>query len=430
MAGNLQNNKFSVSGHLEERHDFYRIILSWTDITGKRQRKSVATGLPVKGNKKRADEVLHDAIKDQKAQLQNQPRLDKLLFADFIEYNWLNAIRNDTKKPIKLTTFGGYQMNVQKVIAPYFREKKILLINLDADDINDFYDEQLERVTGMTVTKYHANISKAIKYAVKCDFIPHSFMEKVNRPATKRFSGKFLKQSEMIKLFEAVKGNRLELGVILGAFYGLRRSEVVGLRWESVNFEANTITIEHTVTVANIDGKHVIVADNTTKSKSSYRTLPLVPAIRSKLLDVKAEQDRNKKLCGKSYNKEESAYIYVDALGNRLKPNYLTGSFPEFLERNGFPRMRFHDLRHSCASLLLANGVSLKAIQEWLGHSDFSITANVYAHLEFDSKVASASKMTWIDETTIAADAVEAKEEIEAVAVSTTQKANKKVGKK
>jgi site-specific recombinase XerD len=91
--------------------------------------------------------------------------------------------------------------------------------------VNDFYDEQLERVKAMTVTKYHANISKALKYAVKKNYIPHTFMEKVNRPSTKRFVGKFLKQSEVVELFEAVKGNKLELGVILGAFYSLRRSE-------------------------------------------------------------------------------------------------------------------------------------------------------------------------------------------------------------
>jgi integrase len=85
--------------------------------------------------------------------------------------------------------------------------------------------------------------------------------------------------------------------VIFGAFYGLRRSEVVGLRWESINFEANTITIEHSVTVANIDGKRVVIAGDTVKTKSSFRTLPLVPSIRTKLLTIRNEQERNRKLC-------------------------------------------------------------------------------------------------------------------------------------
>jgi len=402
MADTSTNKKITVSGHLEDVRGIFHIKLTWIDGAGKRGRKSVTTGLAVKGNRKRAEDMMMGVRKEQEALLKNMPRLDNMLFADFME-QWLEAIRRDTKKPIRPTTFGGYQTNVQKIIAPYFRKKGTLLIELTADDINDFYDDQLERgVKGMTVTKYHANISSALKYAVKQDYIPHTVMGKVNRPSTERFVGKFLKQSEAVKLFEAVKDHKLELGVIFGAFYGLRRSEVIGLRWDSINFEANTITIEHTVTEALIDGKRVTIADNTTKSKSSYRTLPLVPAIRSKLLAVQAEQKRNRELCGKSYNRAEDDYIYADALGNRIKPNYLTSAFPEFLERNGFKRMRFHDLRHSCASLLLANGVPLKEIQVWLGHSDFAITANIYAHLEFDSKLKSAEKMSWLDNTSLA----------------------------
>lgn len=85
-----------------------------------------------------------------------------------------------------------------------------------------------------------------------------------------------------------------------------------------------------------------------------------------------------------------------------MKPDYLSKQFPKWLEANGFRRMRFHDLRHSCASLLLAAGVSLKQIQEWLGHSEYSITANVYAHLEFDSKLEAANAMSWINQTPMA----------------------------
>ena len=334
--------------------------------------------------------------------LKNMPDIEDMLFADFME-EWLESVRpKGAKRDIKLITFGGYQLNVQKAISPYFRKKGILLRELTADDINEFYDEKLEHIKATTVHRYHANISKALKYAVAKNYIPYSVMDKVKRPKPERFVGKFLKQSETVELFEAVKGHKLELGVIFGAFYGLRRAEVVGLRWESIDFETNTITIEHTVTTATIDGKTIIVADDTTKTKSSFRTLPLVPAIRSKLLEVYAEQKQNRKLCGKSYNNDEGQYIYTDALGNRINPNYLSSEFPNFLKNNNFRRMRFHDLRHSCASLLLANGVPLKQIQEWLGHSDFAITANTYAHLEFQSKLQSAGAMTWIENTSLA----------------------------
>jgi integrase len=402
MADHLQKKgKIRVTGHLEEVRGIYHIKMSWTDADGKRCRKSTSTGLTVKGNTKRAEDMLRKAIKEQEV-LANRaewekPAPDEMLFADFME-EWLAVTRPD----VKLTTFGGYQMNVEKIIAPYFRKKGIRLQQLTADDINTFYTDQLKRVKGMTVHKFHANISKALKYAVEMDYITHTVMGKVKRPKAERFTGKFLKQSETVELFEAVKGHKLELGVIFGAFYGLRRSEAIGLRWESINFEANTITIEHTVTETTVDGKKVIIAGDTTKTKSSFRTLPLIPAIRTKLLEVQAEQERNRKLCGKSYNKREGDYIYTDALGNRMKPDYLSSEFPKFMERNGFRRIRYHDLRHSCASLLLANGVSLKQIQDWLGHSDFAITANIYAHLDFSSKQATAGAMTWIGDTFLA----------------------------
>ena len=397
MADHLQTTAVKVSGHLEEVRGIFQIKLSWTDETGNRGRKSISTGLQVKGNKKRAEDMLREAKKDQQTILLERPHIEDLTFADFMD-QWLDVIRPE----LKLTTFGGYQMNVQKAIAPFFRQRGTLLRDLTADDINEFYAEQLKRVKAMTVHKFHANISKALKYAVQKDYIPFSIMDKVKRPKLDRFVGKFLKQSETVEMFEAVRGHKLELGVILGSFYGLRRAEVIGLRWESINFEANSITIEHTVTVANVDGKHMIIAGDTTKTKSSFRTLPLVPAIRAKLLAVKEEQERNSKLCGSSYNKVEGQYIYTDPLGNRIKPDYLSSEFPKFMEKNGFRRMRFHDLRHSCASLLLANGVPLKQIQEWLGHSDFAITANTYAHLEYQSKLKSAGAMSWIENTSLA----------------------------
>ena len=145
--------------------------------------------------------------------------------------------------------------------------------------------------------------------------------------------------------------------------------------------------------VYTIDGKKVIEAKDRAKSKASLRTLPLVPAFREKLLEVKKQQEEYKRLCGRSYCKDYLDYICVDPIGERISPNYITAAFPQLLVKNGLRRIRFHDLRHSCASLLLANGVPMKQIQEWLGHSDFSTTANFYAHLEYQSKMSSASAM-------------------------------------
>ena len=109
--------------------------------------------------------------------------------------------------------------------------------------------------------------------------------------------------------------------------------------------------------------------------------------------EVKAAQELNKQVCGNCYNYEYDGFVFVDELGERMRPDYLTSQFPVFIQRHGMKKMRFHDLRHSCASLLLANGVPLKQIQDWLGHSDFSTTANIYAHLDYSSKLSSALAM-------------------------------------
>jgi integrase len=180
---------------------------------------------------------------------------------------------------------------------------------------------------------------------------------------------------------------------MFGAFYGLRRSEIGGLRWDSIDFINNTLTVKHTVTSANIDGKLTIISKDRAKNKSSLRSLPLVPMFKEFLLELKNRQEHYKTLCKKSYCKEYLDYIYVDEIGERIKPDYITSAFPVLLEKKGMRKIRFHDLRHSCASLLLANGVSMKQIQEWLGHSTFATTADCYSHMEFNSKVSAANAL-------------------------------------
>ena len=115
--------------------------------------------------------------------------------------------------------------------------------------------------------------------------------------------------------------------------------------------------------------------------------------MRERLLALKEEQKENRRLCERSYIKDYLDYVCVNEIGNLIKPHYVTTTFPDLLKANGMSHIRYHDLRHSCVSLLLANGVPMKQIQEWLGHSDFSTTANIYAHLDYSSKLTSADAM-------------------------------------
>ena len=278
-------------------------------------------------------------------------------------------------------------------IKPYFEETLKTLAELSPKDIQDFYTVQLMRVKASTVIHYHVIIHRALKYAFKTGMIDVNPASRVDRPKKEIFVGSFYDKDEMAKLFEVAIGTRLELPIYFGAFYGLRRSEIIGLKWDSIDFQQDTITIRHTVVDCYLDGKKVTIASDRTKTKSSMRTLPLVPMFREGLLRLQEEQENNRRLCGRCYCADYPDYICVDEMGNLLKPHYVSWAFPKLLEQNGLRRIRFHDLRHSCASLLLANGVPLKQIQEWLGHSDFSTTANIYAHLDYASKISSAEAM-------------------------------------
>lgn len=175
--------------------------------------------------------------------------------------------------------------------------------------------------------------------------------------------------------------------------YGLRRSEAVGLRWNAIDFQQNTITIQHTVIACRLNGKYEVIARDTTKTKSSRRTLPLAAPIRKYLLDLQVRQAENRRLCGNCYCKDYEGYICINEMGYLLNPNRVSAMFELMLQQNHLRHIRFHDLRHSSASLLLANHVPLKQIQEWLGHSDFSTTANIYAHLDAASKQNTAEAM-------------------------------------
>ena len=389
-----------VAGHLQEKRGYFYIVLNYKDSNGKRKSKWIATSLPVKGNKRKADELLQQARIEFKPEAEDpKPEVPAasvpvtvltgdVLFADFM-LSWLDVI----KRSVSPVTFSSYSGMVKSITVPYFRKTGIRLSALKPRDIQAFYDEKIKTVSANSVIHYHANIHKALDMAVKLELIPNNPSDHVDLPKKARFVGSFYNSDELNELFAAAKGTKLEIPVLFGAFYGLRRSEVVGLKWDAIDFENNTITIRHTVTTCRIDGKKVMVAADRTKNKSSMRTLPLVPFFKERLLYLQDQQNKHRRLCGRSYCREYIGYICVDEIGVLIKPDYISAAFPKLLDSHGLRRIRFHDLRHSCASLLLANGAQMKDIQDWLGHSDYSTTANIYTHLDYTAKLNSAETL-------------------------------------
>lgn len=269
-----------VAGHLQEKNNLYYVVLNYADTQGKRKSKWISTGLPVKGNKKRAEARLMK----EREKFVPAPKISQsdILFADYME-QWLDII----KPSIEVVTFASYSTMVKSAIAPYFRKKKITLSNLKPKDIQDFYTQELKRVKASSVIHYHANIHKALKYAVKMGLISTNPADQVDRPRKEKFVGSFYDSEEVQKLFEIAKGTKLELAVLFGAFYGLRRSEIVGLKWDAIDFKENAIVIRHTVTSCTLDGQKLTISKDRTKNVSSLRSLPLVPVFREKLLALK-----------------------------------------------------------------------------------------------------------------------------------------------
>lgn len=393
VTENLQQVKVSVSS-LVVRNGIYQAILEYYDENGKRQQPWRSTGLKERGNKKqamaKAEEIRMNLENQLNLKLVNKSNNNNndILFIEYLFY-WLEIIKCN----VEASTFTSYRQIANNHIKKYFTKNPIKLVDLSVVHIQTFYNELMTKynLSANTVIHHHALIRKCLDYAFKMDIIPSNPADKIQRPKIEQFISSFYTESELNTLFEKSKNDPLELIILVTAFYGLRRSEVLGLQWDSFDFENKTITIKHTVTITNTEGNNrKIEGKDRTKNKSSYRTLPLFDNIATKLLEFKEKQKSFQRAFGNTYNKKFLEYVFVNPQGKIIRPDYVTQHFSILLENIGLKHIRFHDLRHSCASLLLAKGIPMKSIQEWLGHSNFSTTANLYAHLDSNSKKKSA----------------------------------------
>ena len=389
-----------ITGCLQIKNDTYYAVL-YVKENGQRKQKWISTKLPVKGTGKRKAEQTFEQIRmEEEKLLQEQIVLEQEKLAvsspmaqmQIVEYlyKWLEQ----SKPTISKTTYKSYKMMIDGRISRTFAKTKTTVESLHPQQIQDFYQTILDDgCTANTVIRYHSLLRKAMQNAVRKDIIEKNPVDKVDRPKKNIYHAEHYNAEEMKVLFKAAHGDPIELCIKLAAYYGLRRSEVLGLKWSAIDFQNKTISIRHKVIEELVDGRYVPVGEDVLKTKSSFRTLPLIPVVEELLLEEKQKQETFRKLFKKSYCPDYLDYICLDEMGKLLRPNFVTEHFTWLLEKYDLKRIRFHDLRHSCASLLLANGISMKQIQIWLGHSTFATTADIYSHLDFSAQVESGQVM-------------------------------------
>ncbi|XGU46097.1 tyrosine-type recombinase/integrase [Fusobacterium necrophorum subsp. funduliforme] len=298
-------------------------------------------------------------------------------------------------KAISDETYSSYLSVIKNSIIPYFFKENKKLREIEALDIQKFYFHELNvrEVSPNTVIHYHNLLSLIFKYALKIGIIDKNPIFLVEKPKKEKYIGKTYGPEEIHRLLNLLKEDYPQIfaPVYITLQYGLRRSELIGLKWSAIDFEGNTLKVISTVTQTAIEGTQIITCKNKTKSIAGMRSFFLTPKTKEILLELKRKQEENKKTFGSSYCKKYEEFVFVDPIGERIKPKSLSGRFAHILKKNGLPYIRFHDLRHTAATLLYGANTNIKDIQVFLGHSSAKTTMDIYIHLFNNSNVGTVS---------------------------------------
>ena len=372
-----------TTGSLQTKGKKWYAVICYND-NGKQTQKWINTGLLIPGNKKKADIILKEKINEYSSkELENIKNNsgENNLFCDFLT-DWLEIHRIN----IENITYAGYK-RILKQVYQYFKKLNVTLKNLSPIHLQKYYAAKLKTVSANTVLKHHAFIRSALAYARKMNLVKENIADLVEKPKKQKFTGNYYNQEEIGRLLKIIKGTPIETPIMFAIYFGLRRSEIIGVKWSAIDLSNKTLTINHKVVPVNDNGKYHLEISDTLKNKASYRTMPLNDNFCDYLKELKKNQDDNKQFFGKGYNLKYSEYVCVNELGNIINPNYITRKFKELLQNNEMKIIRFHDLRHSCASLLLHLGYNMKDVQLWLGHGDIGTTMNIYAHVDDSRKI-------------------------------------------
>ncbi|WP_130868384.1 site-specific integrase [Intestinimonas massiliensis (ex Afouda et al. 2020)] len=375
-----------MTGSLQEKNGIYYMVLN-TYENGKRKQRWFSTGLPVRGNKRRAEQLLREKIRLLEAETGRTS--SNILFSDYVR-RWLSTVRHK----VDPVTFQGYEVLAKRHILPWFDEHKFSLHDLNAEVLQGYMDEKAAngRVDGKGGLSprsliLHKNIlSQTLDEGVKSGLLPANPCRFLSLPRVQRHEAHFYTAQQLQALFDAIRDEPLYPLVKIAALYGLRRSELLGLKWDSIDFERKTLTIRHTVSKVT-----KAVEKDKTKNASSYRSFPLIPEAETIFRREQEAANKNRRLFGRQYQENDSVFKWPD--GHPFSPDYVTDRFSSLLRKHGLPPIRFHELRHSCASLLLNAGFHLKDVQEWMGHADIKMTANIYGHLDVRRKQDMAARL-------------------------------------
>lgn len=365
-----------MTGSLQIKGDKYYAVLNFKDSTGGRVQKWINLNLEVKGNKRRAEAMLNELVATYQGYEAIEPM--NLLFSQHVA-QWLEANRPN----IAQTTYDQYLNILNLHIKPYFDIRRITVSKLTAGDLEDYYTHKVSLgLSPNTVIKHHAMIRTALQWGVKHRYIKENVADFADKPEHLRYQGaEPYTIQEVANLLFCTQNEPIAIPIFLAAFYGLRRSEILGLRWDAINFEQATMSITTTVVRERHEDRIVaVIRDNTTKSETSMRTLPLCPYTQQYFTSIWNTQQRQRELCGNCYDTRYLDFVCVDQMGTLIQPDYVTSKFAQILRKYNLRPIRFHDLRHSCATIMLCLGYSLKDIQTWLGHSNYNFTADTYIH--------------------------------------------------
>lgn len=313
---------------------------------------------------------------------------------DFYQYmeHWLYKIK---KKQVEPDTFDGYERNVTGWMKKYFtmEEHQKLVKELTAEDLDEFYDYLREEcnLVNASVDHYNDNISNAFKCLLKKKIVRYNPSDYIEPIVVDVVEVATYTKKEILQLFDVIEGDIIEIPTLVDGYYGLRRSEIIGLRKEAFDFEEDFFIVNH-VALQRDGKKHKekVYFRDKTKSKKGYRSFPLFPKLKEAIIKRFEQIEENKKLLGDAYNHEYDGYLCVRDNGDIMQPSFFTKRFARIIKNNGLRKITPHGLRHSLATLLHLEGVDIRDLQDWLGHESITST-NRYTRSDHQKQVATGA---------------------------------------